>query len=341
MMSTRGECGTLRSPSIAAEMQRRPTESLLRVRSFDLAYVAYAGRSPRRDPIFPCVATLSKTLARGLGQSLYSGLIGALVVLGAQFAGPNGAAATDSAEAIECLALTMYFEARGEPDIGKLAVAHVVVNRTLDARFPRRICDVARQQNGLPDGGCQFSWTCDEFSDRPKDEAAWRRSKALARRVYYGLSRDPTGGALWYHADYVDPAWRHDLARPQRIGRHMFYRDSGASALAAKETRVYLESKVASRMAGDSKRGWKLGQHPGEEFFSPIKLAVASSAPWVSSLAISVHFYSNDSTRRFVRINQAIYAEGDWLNPDVRLEAITPRGVVLRRGSEQYGFLLQ
>ena len=277
---------------------------------------------------------------KGPWQSLRRGLFGCLLALGTQFVGP-AAAATESAEAIECLALTMYFEARGEPDIGKLAVAHVMVNRTRDGRFPRRICDVMRQQSGPPDGGCQFSWTCDEFGDRPRDGAAWRHSKALAWQVYYGLSRDPTGGALWYHADYVDPAWRHDLAAPQRIGRHMFYRDAGARALATKDAESRPDVASARQMAGGAGRVWTLGQRPDDELFSVMKQAVAASAPWASSLAISMHSYSSDKARRFVRVNQAIYAEGDWLAPDLRLEAITPQGVVVRRGTGRYDVMLR
>ncbi len=41
--------------------------------------------------------------------------------------------------AIHCLALNIYFEARGEPELGKHAVGHVVMNRVSDAKFPDRI----------------------------------------------------------------------------------------------------------------------------------------------------------------------------------------------------------
>src|SRR5882672_3747420 len=58
--------------------------------------------------------------------------------------------AADTFEAdLRCLALTIYHEARGEPELGKFAVAHVVVNRAHDPRFPRRICDVVYQKKDL------------------------------------------------------------------------------------------------------------------------------------------------------------------------------------------------
>ena len=37
--------------------------------------------------------------------------------------------------------------------------------------------------------------------------------------------KDPTRGALWYHADYVRPVWRRQKTRVAVIGRHIFYVD--------------------------------------------------------------------------------------------------------------------
>ncbi len=41
----------------------------------------------------------------------------------------------DADHEVECLALNIYHEARGEPDEGKVAVGHVVMNRAADPRF--------------------------------------------------------------------------------------------------------------------------------------------------------------------------------------------------------------
>lgn len=126
---------------------------------------------------------------------------------------------------IKCLALNIYFEARGEPDAGKRAVGHVVMNRVADPRFPDSACAVIQQGGEWPLHRCQFSWWCDGKSDQPKDQVAWKRSKALARQIYWGDDKDPTHGALWYHADYVAPAWGRVLERATKIGRHIFYQD--------------------------------------------------------------------------------------------------------------------
>lgn len=46
---------------------------------------------------------------------------------------------------VHCLAQNIYHEARGEPMVGKVAVAHVVLNRAADRRWPARICSVIKQ----------------------------------------------------------------------------------------------------------------------------------------------------------------------------------------------------
>ena len=42
-------------------------------------------------------------------------------------------------ETVTCLAIAIYFEARGEPDVGQIAVGNVIVNRTKDPRFPNDV----------------------------------------------------------------------------------------------------------------------------------------------------------------------------------------------------------
>jgi len=126
---------------------------------------------------------------------------------------------------LHCLALNIYFEARGEPEEGRRAVAHVVLNRAADWRWPSTPCAVIAQ--GWPEAGrrCQFSWYCDGRSDLPGGGAPWRDAARLADMVYWGRSQDPTDGAFWYHADYVMPGWSKKLKRGPKIGRHIFYRD--------------------------------------------------------------------------------------------------------------------
>ena len=144
----------------------------------------------------------------------------ATILLAVVFPGEGKA---DIRDEINCLALNIYFEARGEPVDGRIAVGHVVLNRVADKRYPDKICAVVKQGGPRPRHRCQFSWWCDGRSDRPRDLQAWKESQVLARVVFWGYADDPTGGALWYHADYTLPAWGRKLERGPMIGRHQFY----------------------------------------------------------------------------------------------------------------------
>lgn len=126
-------------------------------------------------------------------------------------------------ESLRCLALNIYHEARGEPLQGKIAVAHVVLNRAAAGRFPTEVCDVIKQGGEIRRHRCQFSWWCDGRSDKPRDLAAWRESLLIALMIRRGAADDPTGGALWYHADSVQPSWASHMKARTKIGRHIFY----------------------------------------------------------------------------------------------------------------------
>ena len=144
------------------------------------------------------------------------------IVASVGFATSTDARANDDRE-ISCLALTIYYEARGGSDRGRLAVGYVVMNRTRSTLFPDGVCDVV-QQGGQQRSRCQFSWWCDGRSDQPKDEPTLRESMKLAEEIYYGCKSDPTGGALWFHSSAVKPPWSKSLGHGKRIDRNVFYR---------------------------------------------------------------------------------------------------------------------
>lgn len=123
---------------------------------------------------------------------------------------------TASAEQ-ECLASAVYFEARGEPLEGQLAVAEVVLNRARSGRYPRGVCAVVRQP-------AQFSFVRGGAIPRAdRRSPAWRRAVAVARIAERGEPRMLPDDVLWYHAHYVSPSWGRRLARTTRIGAHIFY----------------------------------------------------------------------------------------------------------------------
>ena len=118
-------------------------------------------------------------------------------------------------EAVMCLALNVYHEAKNQSLIGQIAVAQVVMNRVKDERYPDNVCDVVYQgqyYKWKPDlpikNRCQFSWYCDGKSDKPiKDTFAWEQAVTVAHGVYYGNLDDFVEGATHYHAHYVLPEW--------------------------------------------------------------------------------------------------------------------------------------
>ena len=117
-----------------------------------------------------------------------------------------------------CLATAVYFESKGEPLEGQLAVAHVVMNRAVSGRYPTSLCGVVRQR-------AQFSFVRRGTFPRI-DQAcqAWRKARAIARVARLNLTPALPRDVLWYHADYVTPRWRQALIRFEKVGRHIFYR---------------------------------------------------------------------------------------------------------------------
>ena len=118
----------------------------------------------------------------------------------------------------DCLANAVYFEARGESLEGQLAVAEVVMNRARSGRYPTTWCAVVTQR-------AQFSFVRSGIipaADR--NSGAWRRAVAIARIAQRGTTRMLAPNVLWYHANYVAPAWGRRLSRSSVIGAHIFYR---------------------------------------------------------------------------------------------------------------------
>jgi spore germination cell wall hydrolase CwlJ-like protein len=137
----------------------------------------------------------------------------------------NALPGRDMNREIECLALNVYFEARGEPLRGQYAVAAVTLNRVAHPDFPNSICQVVKQGAELGRHRCQFSWACDAYADRPRDAAAWAAAREVALESLFRDEPDPTDGALYFHATRVRPSWSSSMVRVAYIGRHVYYRE--------------------------------------------------------------------------------------------------------------------
>lgn len=135
-------------------------------------------------------------------------------------AGPGGRILEDG---VLCAALAAYYEARGEPYEGQIAVAQVAVRRA-GFRVERICAEVYRP--------AQFSFT----AERPRgsalphrDDPTWRRAQRAARAaILWGFAPtvlpDYSGGATHYTTTTIRPAWARRMAVVAVIDNHRFYR---------------------------------------------------------------------------------------------------------------------
>ncbi len=181
----------------------------------------------------------------------------------------DGPAPTDE---LSCLARAIYFEARGEPEEGQMAVGRVILNRTRSSVYPTTICGVV-YENRQRHNRCQFSFACDGKPDRIADLDSWgvilyRAAVLMAQENQCSdetASAGPIAFSTHYHATYVAPRWSRLLQQTAKIGRHVFYveeralpveiatvADAKPRALARKAGRP---ARIAVARAADGTRG--------------------------------------------------------------------------------------
>jgi spore germination cell wall hydrolase CwlJ-like protein len=162
---------------------------------------------------------------------------------------------TQNLDEVYCMAQNVYFEARHESMIGKIAIAHVVMNRIESKDFPNTVCKVVKQgpireswktrkYPNLPKeervywprrDRCQFSWYCDGHRDMlwvtykdgtiiPQNMNAWRDSIHVALFVINGKwNMDPTDGAtFYYNPNIANPSWAGKYTETAIYGNHRF-----------------------------------------------------------------------------------------------------------------------
>ena len=128
----------------------------------------------------------------------------------------NNLSADVSDDEERCLAAAVYYESKGEPLDGQLAVAQTVINRTASERFPSSICGVVRQPG-------QFSFV--HHGQLPRTSMsnhAWQQAVAIAAVAREKLWHAIAPHALYFHARSVSPGW--GLKRVASLGHHIFYR---------------------------------------------------------------------------------------------------------------------
>jgi N-acetylmuramoyl-L-alanine amidase len=122
--------------------------------------------------------------------------------------------------AITCIAVAIYFEARGEPEQGQRLVAETILNRATDLRWPPDPCDVITQPN-------QFSFYNNSRFNLPKDLEAYTKAVLIAQEVI--KAEAPESNALYFHNTTVRPSWRHYLDSLGTVGNHTFYTEESSA----------------------------------------------------------------------------------------------------------------
>ncbi len=111
-----------------------------------------------------------------------------------------------------CLAAAVFFESRGEPLEGQLAVAQAILNRVESGRYGDSVCAVLHAPG-------QFSFNT---ARHPAAGDDWNAARGIAAVAMAGMWRDVADGATSFHAARVRPGWH--MVRVAQIGNHVFYR---------------------------------------------------------------------------------------------------------------------
>lgn len=120
------------------------------------------------------------------------------------------ASASTTNRNLDLLARLVHGEARGEPYIGQVAVAAVVLNRTRDSRFPSTIAGVIYQPGAF-----------DAVADGQINLEPNAQCIKAARDALNGW--DPSGGAIYYYNPATAKSkWIWSRPIIKKIGKHNF-----------------------------------------------------------------------------------------------------------------------
>jgi spore germination cell wall hydrolase CwlJ-like protein len=145
--------------------------------------------------------------------------------LDAESSKPRQATLGPGPDGRDYLIRTLVFEASGETEIGKVAVAHVILNRKRSGRWGHKIEDVVTSP-------WQFEpWMTrkSEIEGLSRSDPRYVDAAEIADGVLAGYIPDPTAGATHFLNPVIVrkrrggslPSWADSDGQP--IGRHVFY----------------------------------------------------------------------------------------------------------------------
>lgn len=125
---------------------------------------------------------------------------------------------TLSQKELQCLALNVFHEARGESLAGQVGVAQVTLNRVEQQhRGKNTICKVVFDPK-------QFSWTDKAGKLRTPTGKAWKKALQVAQKVGLGLRIHGLQGVLYFHQRSHRPRWNQRMQLVLVINNHFFWR---------------------------------------------------------------------------------------------------------------------
>jgi hypothetical protein len=222
--------------------------------------------------------------APGITVLPYTGLPQALPAFPEDIAQLIMFASSPGPDGRDYLIRTLAFEASGETEIGKAAVAYVILNRKRSGRWGRRISDVVTS-------AWQFEpWMTrkSEIEGLSRTDPRYLKAAEIADAVLAGRIPDPTEGATHFLNPVIVrerqggslPSWADSDGKP--IGRHVFY---CPECHGTKPTRAAVvesgEAKggIATPAAADRVKPPRVGQTAVAE--APADVGVAKAAPAV------------------------------------------------------------
>ena len=116
--------------------------------------------------------------------------------------------------ALLCLSMAIYHESRGEPILGQMAVAEVIMNRVADKRWPNTVCGVIKQP-------VQFEFYAGTFY--PMYEGIPKKVAISIARSYLEIGNPGlVGDSKWFVTIDTNNYWTKNLTVFKTIGKHKF-----------------------------------------------------------------------------------------------------------------------
>ena len=123
-----------------------------------------------------------------------------------------------SQKELQCLALNVFHEARGESLAGQVGVAQVTLNRVKQQhRGKNTVCSVVFDPK-------QFSWTDKAGKSRHPTGNAWKKAQHVAHQVSLGLRIQGLQDVLYFHQRSHRPRWNQRMQLVLVINNHFFWR---------------------------------------------------------------------------------------------------------------------